>query len=38
MGSWPNTVPVIKGRKDLNIDAQDAILGKNALRLFAMDR
>jgi len=38
MGSWPNTVPVIKGRKDLNIDAQEAILGKNALRLFAMDR
>lgn len=38
MGSWPNTVPVIKGRKDLNIAAQEAILGKNALRLFAMDR
>ena len=36
MGSWPNTVPVIKGREDLSTDAKEAILGKNALRLFGM--
>ncbi len=36
MGSWPNTVPVIKGREDLSADAKEAILGKNALRLFGM--
>jgi aminocarboxymuconate-semialdehyde decarboxylase len=37
MGSWPHTVHVIKARKDLTTDAQEAILGKNALRLFGMD-
>lgn len=36
MGSWPNTVPVIKGREDLSADAKEAILGGNALRLFGM--
>ena len=36
MGSWPHTVEVIKGRKDLSPAAQDAILGGNALRLFDM--
>ena len=36
MGSWPHTIDVIKGRKDLSSGAQDAILGGNALRLFAM--
>lgn len=36
MGSWPNTVRVIKGREDLNTEAKEAILGGNALRLFGM--
>jgi aminocarboxymuconate-semialdehyde decarboxylase len=36
MGSWPNTVPIILGRTDLSEDAKEAILGGNALRLFAM--
>jgi aminocarboxymuconate-semialdehyde decarboxylase len=36
MGSWPNTVAVIKARKDLSAEAQEAILGANALRLFGM--
>jgi aminocarboxymuconate-semialdehyde decarboxylase len=36
MGSWPNTVPIIQGRTDLSQDAKDAILGGNALKLFAM--
>jgi aminocarboxymuconate-semialdehyde decarboxylase len=36
MGSWPNTVPVIKARSDLDAGAKDAILGGNALRLFGM--
>src|SRR5262249_18360265 len=38
MGSWPNTVPMIKARKDLSPSAQDAILGGNALRLFDRQR
>ncbi|HEX5020160.1 MAG TPA: amidohydrolase family protein, partial [Candidatus Binatia bacterium] len=37
MGSWPNTVHVIRARKDLTVAAQEAILGGNALRLFAMN-
>lgn len=36
MGSWPNTVPVIKGREDLSNHAKEAILGENALRLFGI--
>jgi aminocarboxymuconate-semialdehyde decarboxylase len=38
MGSWPNTVQVIKARKDLSPAAQDAILGGNALRLFDLKK
>lgn len=37
MGSWPHTVDVIKARRDLATSAQEAILGRNALRLFGMD-
>jgi aminocarboxymuconate-semialdehyde decarboxylase len=37
MGSWPNTVHVVKARKDLSVAAQEAILGGNALRLFNMN-
>jgi len=37
MGSWPHTVDVIKARRDLPTSAQEAILGRNALRLFGMD-
>lgn len=36
MGSWPNTVPVIKAREDLSSEAKEAILGGNAFRLFGM--
>jgi predicted TIM-barrel fold metal-dependent hydrolase len=36
MGSWPNTVPVIKRRGDLSVEAKEAILGGNALRLFGL--
>src|SRR5262245_37639575 len=36
MGSWPNTVPVIKAREDLSIAAKEAILGGNALKLFGL--
>jgi aminocarboxymuconate-semialdehyde decarboxylase len=36
MGSWPHTVKVIKERKDLTVDAQEGILGRNAMRLFAI--
>jgi aminocarboxymuconate-semialdehyde decarboxylase len=35
-GSWPSTVPVIQSRADLSADAKEAILGVNALRLFAI--
>src|SRR5262245_45047377 len=34
MGSWPHTVDVVKARKDLSAAAQEAILGRNALRPF----
>jgi predicted TIM-barrel fold metal-dependent hydrolase len=36
MGSWPNTVPAIKARKDLSWEAKEGILGQNALRLFGL--
>lgn len=36
MGSWPNTVPVVQGRKDLSGEVKEAILGGNALRLFGI--
>lgn len=36
MGSWPHTVPVVLGREDLSSEAKEAILGRNALRLFGM--
>jgi predicted TIM-barrel fold metal-dependent hydrolase len=38
MGSWPNTVAVIKAREDLSQQAKEAILGGNALRLFGLER
>lgn len=38
MGSWPNTVPVIKAREDLSSEAKEAILGGNALKLFGMKK
>lgn len=34
MGSWPNTVPVLRAREDLSLEAKEAILGENAFRLF----
>lgn len=36
MGSWPHTVSVIQSREDLSMDAKEAILGGNALRLFGL--
>lgn len=36
MGSWPHTVPVVLGREDLSSEAKEAILGRNALRLFGV--
>ncbi|MGH7823829.1 MAG: amidohydrolase family protein [Candidatus Binatia bacterium] len=36
MGSWPNTVPVIQAREDLSLEAKEAILGGNALKLFGL--
>ena len=36
MGSWPNTVPVIKAREDLPEAAKEGILGANAMRLFGL--
>ncbi|MGH7772219.1 MAG: amidohydrolase family protein [Candidatus Binatia bacterium] len=36
MGSWPDTVPVVHAREDLSLEAKEAILGGNALRLFAI--
>lgn len=36
MGSWPNTVSVIQSREDLSAEAKEAILGRNAFRLFGL--
>jgi len=36
MGSWPHTVSVVQSREDLSVEAKEAILGGNALRLFGV--
>jgi aminocarboxymuconate-semialdehyde decarboxylase len=36
MGSWPNTISVVKAREDLSARAKEDILGGNAARLFGL--